>query len=308
MSGLSHLLKGGAQADAPEPTEPTTIANSQIRADGGTQMREAMNLFTVSDYAEAWRAGAQFPPIVVFFDGTDYWPGDGFHRLQSHINVYGSGAQIAADIRPGTRRDAILYAASANAAHGLRRTNQDKLRAVRTLLRDSEWSQYSDNQIAALCAVSQPFVSTHRKQLEAAGEIAASLVRKTASGATMDTARIGNTARATTPVSNGGSTYNGYKVEPTPPNYVSPVAPDLAAADVDEEFDFEETAILDTSVTYNGYKSEETRPLLPDKMLFEFSPDVAGELLTVIRQNGLNFLMRKSSVKALELALSEVIE
>jgi cell pole-organizing protein PopZ len=35
-------------------------------------------------------------------------------------------AEIAADVRAGTRRDAILYAVAANASHNLKRTNHDK--------------------------------------------------------------------------------------------------------------------------------------------------------------------------------------
>ena len=31
------------------------------------------------------RAGDQFPPIDVFFDGQNYWLVDGFHRLQAHV-------------------------------------------------------------------------------------------------------------------------------------------------------------------------------------------------------------------------------
>ena len=38
----------------------------------------------------------------------------------------------------GTQRDAILWSISANATHGLRRTNEDKRRAVTRLLQDPE--------------------------------------------------------------------------------------------------------------------------------------------------------------------------
>jgi hypothetical protein len=37
---------------------------------------------------------------------------------------------------------------SANAPHGLRRTNADKRRAVVRLLEDTEWSQWADREIA----------------------------------------------------------------------------------------------------------------------------------------------------------------
>jgi hypothetical protein len=45
-------------------------------------------------------------------------------------------AKISADVREGSRRDAILYAVGANASHGLKRTNRDKRNAVRVLLKD----------------------------------------------------------------------------------------------------------------------------------------------------------------------------
>ena len=46
---------------------------------------------------------------------------------------------IAALVKAGTRRDAVLAAAGANAAHGLRRSAADKARAVDALLTDDEW-------------------------------------------------------------------------------------------------------------------------------------------------------------------------
>ncbi|MCC7275806.1 MAG: hypothetical protein IT561_24260 [Alphaproteobacteria bacterium] len=49
-----------------------------------------------------------------------------------------------------------------NAAHGMRRTNQDKRRAVMALLDDPEWAAWSDGEISRRCAVSQPFVGKLR--------------------------------------------------------------------------------------------------------------------------------------------------
>lgn len=148
-----------AVALASKPRGPTTLPYAQIRTDGGTQMRAAIDEVTADEYAQELRQGAAFPPVVVFYDGSDHWLGDGFHRVQAYFLVYGDKAKIPCDVRPGTRRDAVLCAAGANAVHGLRRTNADKRRAVETLLRDEEWSQWSDREIARRCHVTQPFVS-----------------------------------------------------------------------------------------------------------------------------------------------------
>ena len=68
-------------------------------------------------------------------------------------------------MRQGTRRDAVLHSVGANAQHGLRRTNADKRRAVETLLRDEEWSGWSDSEIARRCGVSHPTVAKVRDGL-----------------------------------------------------------------------------------------------------------------------------------------------
>ncbi len=134
-----------------------------IRTDGGTQSRAELSAETIAEYRDAMAAGAAFPPVVVFHDGTTYWLADGFHRVEAART---SGAtEIAADVRQGTRRAAVLFSAGANAAHGLRRTNADKRRAVETLLRDEEWSAWSDREIARRCGVSQTFVGSVRASL-----------------------------------------------------------------------------------------------------------------------------------------------
>ena len=130
---------------------------SDIRIDGGTQSRASINPQIVADYAEAIKQGDVFPPVVVFFDGADYWLADGFHRYEAHASA-GSDA-LRVDLRQGTRRDAVLFSVGANALHGLRRTNDDKRRAVLTLLNDAEWSQWPQTKIAQACGVTQQFVS-----------------------------------------------------------------------------------------------------------------------------------------------------
>jgi predicted RNA-binding Zn-ribbon protein involved in translation (DUF1610 family) len=133
----------------------------QIRTDGGTQSRFKIDQPTVDDYADAMKAGDQFPPLDVYYDGEVYWLADGFHRLHAALQI--GRETITVDVKQGTLRDAILYSVGVNATHGLRRTNDDKRRAVICLLRDPEWSQWSDREIGRRCRVSNRFVSNLRK-------------------------------------------------------------------------------------------------------------------------------------------------
>ena len=139
---------------------------SQLHTDGGTQPRVAINDATVTEYAEALREGVKFPPVVAFHDGAKYWLADGFHRYHAHGQA--GLDKIEVDVRRGTRRDAILYSVGANTAHGLRRNNEDKRKAVMTMLtseavaRNDDAEPWSDNEIARVCRVSQPFVTKMR--------------------------------------------------------------------------------------------------------------------------------------------------
>ena len=130
---------------------------NHITRHGDAQSRAAMNQAVIRDYVEAMTDGAEFPPVTLFADGETLWMADGFHRLQAAKEA--GLTEIAADVREGTLRDAILFSVSANNTHGLRRTNEDKMRSVLTLLQDEVWRTWSDRLIAARCGVSQPFVS-----------------------------------------------------------------------------------------------------------------------------------------------------
>ena len=133
---------------------------STIRTDGGTQPRAAIDTMLVETYAEDMASGAVFPPLVIFHDGVTNWLADGFHRFYA---AKGCGlAEFECDVRQGTVRDAILFSVSANASHGLRRTNEDKRRAVLTLLNDPTWAQWSDREISRHCAVTHEMVGRLR--------------------------------------------------------------------------------------------------------------------------------------------------
>ncbi|NJR74989.1 MAG: ParB N-terminal domain-containing protein, partial [Scytonema sp. CRU_2_7] len=113
--------------------------------------------------AEAITMDAVFPPILVFYDGKNYWLADGFHRL--HATKKAGRQEIAVEIHQGSRRDALLYSVGANANHGLRRTNADKRRAVEIMLYDEEWSHWSNREIAKRCGVSEFMVRQIRESI-----------------------------------------------------------------------------------------------------------------------------------------------
>lgn len=145
------------------------LAVAKIRTDGGTQIRAAMDEATVARYVATLSEGGGFQSIIVYYDGADHWLADGFHRVEAH-RVAGV-AEVLADIRQGTRRDAILYSVGANSEHGLPRSRADARRAVETLLRDGEWRAESDRWIAEKCKVDHKTVGRARAELEAVGEV-----------------------------------------------------------------------------------------------------------------------------------------
>jgi hypothetical protein len=170
-------------------TAPALIPLDQIRADTQAQPRAALMTDTIENYVERMAEGDEFPPLTVFFDGSVYWLGDGFHRYHAAV---GCGlAEFACDVREGGLRDAVLYSVGANAAHGLQRTNDDKRRAAMKLLNDPEWSQWSDREIARRCGVAHPFVGKLRPQPDASGN-GYQIERKVERNGTVYTQNTGN--------------------------------------------------------------------------------------------------------------------
>lgn len=136
---------------------------SKIREDGGTQPREMFHPGVLQEYAEDMEAGAIFPPVIVFYDGTDYWLVDGFHRVTAARSI---GAEaIEAEVHQGTLEQAQWYSYSVNATHGKRRTTEDKQRAVKAALAHPKAAGMSDEAIALHCGVSAPTIAKYRNQV-----------------------------------------------------------------------------------------------------------------------------------------------
>jgi hypothetical protein len=163
MSAAPEMPEPIIDIDVPTAKQVRLLPLGAITVAEECQLRAAGSQATVDDYADALANGAIFPPIVAFDDGEAIWLADGFHRLDAHQKA--RLAEIAVDLRAGTRRDAKLFAAGANATHGLRRTQADKVRAITALLSDPEWRDWSDREIARRTGTSDKTVAKVRRDL-----------------------------------------------------------------------------------------------------------------------------------------------
>ena len=105
-------------------------------------------------------AGAKFPPVIVFHDGTNYWLADGFHRLEAWKR---NGVEtVKAEVKEGSRIDALKFAFTANNGHGLRMSNEDKRQVVLIVYENrialGLGEVPSGRAVAEMCGVSNHFV------------------------------------------------------------------------------------------------------------------------------------------------------
>lgn len=139
-------------------SEARSVPLDDIRLDGGTQLREAMNLETIRNYALVMDRGEELPPVVLFNDGEALWMADGFHRYYSHKEA--GRREILAEVRSGDLDAAWEFAAQANRRHGLPQTRADKKKAVRAMLeRFYPTRRKTHEEIAKLCGVARSTVT-----------------------------------------------------------------------------------------------------------------------------------------------------
>ena len=127
---------------------------SAIQKDTSIQCRAIIDTATVNDYAERMTEGDKFPPVILYGTKDKCWIGDGWHRELAYEQI--GAVAVSAELRPGGRVDALKCALSANALHGLKRSNPDKRRCVEIVLH--EFNNISNREIAEMCAVTEHLV------------------------------------------------------------------------------------------------------------------------------------------------------
>lgn len=145
-----------------------SILISQISLERSPFVRAAVNSEAVQDYAELYRSGTMREEPVVFVDEAgEILLADGRHRIEA-AQLAGMDS-IKCQVERGGFSEALKWALTANSAHGLRRTNADKKVCVIEALK--EWPRLSNPQVAELCAVTDRYVTTVRRELESSKDI-----------------------------------------------------------------------------------------------------------------------------------------
>ena len=181
-------LMSAAPAGTAKPAA-SSLRIEEIRRDGGTQPRAGLDQGHVQDLIAALVAGDELPPVDVYFDGNAYWLYDGYHRVDAHSRL--GKYTIQAIIHQGTQVDAQWASYSVNRGHGLKRTNEDKKRAVLASLRHANAASLSNVQIAKHVGVDEGTIRHYRAHMEATSEIPKSTARTGTDGRTINTANIG---------------------------------------------------------------------------------------------------------------------
>jgi len=136
---------------------------SVIRRDGRTQHRVAVDPTIIAEYASLMREGVAFPPVRVWWDGSDYWLSDGFQRVSAAESA--GLTQIAAEVLHGILSDAQWDSYAANASHGSRHSWAETEIVIRLALEHSNSATMSNVQIAKHLHLSEATVRRGRQKL-----------------------------------------------------------------------------------------------------------------------------------------------
>ena len=172
-----------------------TLNLLNIRIDGGTQARLQLNQEVVAEYAEKMRDGEVFPPVTVYFDGSEYWLADGFHRY--FATKANAKTSIDADVENGTQQEAKKYSWKANSRRGLRLNHDDFKNIILAMLSDEETKTWSNRQIAEWVGVSHSTVNRIKSSLEQSSSDTTEkkYINKHGKESVMKTEKIGKTVQ-----------------------------------------------------------------------------------------------------------------
>lgn len=157
-SEIVELLK----KNAPKPT-PCLFPWERIDP---VQARGETRLELVAEYEEVLGEDIDMPSSEGRYvpDLDRVLMTDGIHTANARVNRGATAIPIL--LRLGTKTDADIDAAGANADHGSRRNNEEKRNAIKLLLRNPELCARSNNWLAEIAKVSPPLVEEVRVELE----------------------------------------------------------------------------------------------------------------------------------------------
>jgi hypothetical protein len=171
-----------------------TLNLAVLRIDGNTQARVALSQEKVQEYAALMEDGEEFRPVDAFFDGSDYWLGDGFHRY--FATKANKKTSISVTIHTGTLEDAQLFALSANKGHGLHMTAIDIRHCIVRMIEHPVWGGWTNAAIAKHIGTSKMTVGRVKAAMTAPEEPAEKkYVNKHGQEAIIDTTNLGRKAK-----------------------------------------------------------------------------------------------------------------
>lgn len=156
-----------AEPVKPKPAEaPRQVALDELRREDACQARAELDQETIDEYAALYQDGTKLPPVEAFEVDGELVVVDGFHRVAAARKA-GVEFLRCAVVGIGEFDDAIWHATGVNKAHGLRRSNADKRKAVRMALESGIGSEMSSQIIAKHVGVDHKTVSKLRREWEA---------------------------------------------------------------------------------------------------------------------------------------------
>jgi hypothetical protein len=149
---------------------------ADLRSHEDCQARLGLAEEAVKSYERAYKAGKSLPALECFEVDGELIVVDGFHRLEAakRADVATLPVEI---VGKGTMAEAEWTALGKNHNHGVRRTREDKRKAVQMALGNEAAAKMSNRKLAEYLEVSHTFVANERKMWDLCGNVAVPEVR-----------------------------------------------------------------------------------------------------------------------------------
>ncbi len=138
---------------------------NKIIVDRSLNVRQALDDELIAIYQEVYDS---LPPVSVFNTENGLVLADGFHRLAAARRL--KRKTVKAEVRKGSYRDAVEYAALANLKQGKNLNRAERHKVIEVMLKLHP--ERADNWIAQDVGVSDHTVRAIREELESTSQIA----------------------------------------------------------------------------------------------------------------------------------------